>query len=110
MEAAEGTVELLEELAESNGVSFHGVAEPLEDTFELRKPMVGVYRAWLPNADEGWLRMVLDQYGFEYVNLYPEDIREGGLIDRVDVVVIPDLNRDAVMEGMMGLSPNLEEV
>ena len=104
VESMEGTVELLEELADSYGVSFHGVTEPLESTFELRKPSVGVYRAWLPNADEGWLRMVLDQYGFEYVNLYPEDIREGGLIDRVDVLIIPDMNRDAIMDGMMAQS------
>jgi hypothetical protein len=46
--------------------------------------------------------MVLDEYGFDYVNLYPEDVRKGGLSEKIDVLIIPDLNRDAIMDGMKG--------
>ena len=98
----EGGRTLIHELAEELGVDFYGLDGPPEDCFELVKPTVGVYRAHLPNADEGWLRMVLEEYGYTYVNLYPEDVRAGGLREKVDVMVFPDLTRDIVMEGMKG--------
>jgi hypothetical protein len=102
VEHSKGLEKLLGEMASELGLDFHGVDRPLPDTFELRRPRVGVYRAWLPNADEGWLRMVLEEYGFEYVNLYPEDVRAGGLSGKVDVLVFPDLTRDIVVDGMKG--------
>jgi hypothetical protein len=46
--------------------------------------------------------MVLEEYGYTYVNLYPEDVRAGGLREKVDVMVFPDMTRDIVMEGMKG--------
>jgi hypothetical protein len=94
--------ERLGDMASELGLDFYGVDKPLPDTLELKRPRVGVYRAWLPNADEGWLRMVLEEYGFDYVNLYPEDVRAGGLSDKVDVLVFPDLSRDVVVDGMKG--------
>jgi hypothetical protein len=98
----EGGRTLIHELAEELGVDFYGLDGPPEDCFDLVKPTVGVYRAHLPNADEGWLRMVLEEYGYTYMNLYPEDVRAGGLREKVDVMVFPDLTRDIVMEGMKG--------
>ncbi len=100
--AGEGLEELLMEFTEEYGLTFLGIDEPLPESFPLVKPRVGVYRAHLPNADEGWLRMVLDEYGFSYVNLYPEDIRGGGIADKVDVLVVPDLTRDIMVDGMRG--------
>ncbi|MCW4050260.1 MAG: M14 family metallopeptidase [Candidatus Bathyarchaeota archaeon] len=102
VESKPGIHELLESMAKELGLEFYSLKEELSEVFELSKPRVGVYRAWLPNADEGWLRMVLDEYGFEYVNLYPEDVRKGELSSKIDVLVIPDLNRDVVMDGMVG--------
>lgn len=102
VESKEGLEDALEVLAQTLGLDFIGVEELETDVFELNKPRIGIYRAWLPNADEGWLRMVLDEYGFEYVNLYPEDIRKGGFDENIDVLVFPDLNRTAIMEGMVG--------
>jgi len=102
IEARKGTGKLLEGLAEELGLDFYSFERPPQDAFELKAPRVGVYRAWLPNADEGWLRMVLEEYGFQYVNLYPEDVRAGGLAEKVDVLVFPDLTRDIVVDGMKG--------
>lgn len=102
IEAKPGIGKLLDELADSLGLEFIGIEEPSDEIFEIVKPKIGVYRAWLPNADEGWLRMVLDEYGFDYVNLYPEDIRAGGFHEEIDVLIVPDLNRDIMMDGMKG--------
>lgn len=99
---AESGKKLVHELAEELGLDFYGLDEAPEDCYELAKPKVGVYRVHLPNADEGWLRMVLEEYGYTYVSLYPEEVRAGGLREKVDVLVFPDMTRDIVMEGMKG--------
>jgi hypothetical protein len=58
---------------------------------EVRRPRIGLYRPWMPSMDEGWTRWVLEQYGFEFVNLVPADFRAAvPLADRVNVVVIAD--------------------
>ena len=103
VESKGGLRELLEEMAKEYGLDFVGIDSPLGETFDLSKPKIGIYRAWLPNADESWLRMVFDEYGFDYVNLYPEDVRAGGIADKINVLIIPDLNNAAIMEGMSGL-------
>jgi hypothetical protein len=94
---------LLNEMVSMYGLKFKAVENPLRETIELIEPRIGVYRAWLPNADEGWLRMVLDEYGFSYVNLYPEDVKAGNLTDKINVLIIPDLNKDAIVDGMRGV-------
>jgi hypothetical protein len=55
----------------------------------VKRPRVGLIRPWVANTDEGWTRWLLEQYGFKYVSLRPEDLKTP-LSGRVDVVVIPD--------------------
>ncbi|HEX4566242.1 MAG TPA: M14 metallopeptidase family protein [Vicinamibacterales bacterium] len=55
----------------------------------IKKPRIGVFAAWTPNIDEGWTRWLLEQYGFEYVTIHPEDLK-APLACRLDVVVLPD--------------------
>ncbi len=100
VENMEGLEKTLGVLSQTLGLEFMGVDTLECETFRLTQPRIGVYRAWLPNADEGWLRMVLDEYGFNYVNLYPEDIRGGNFGEEISVLVIPDLDNTAIMEGM----------
>ncbi|MFH1180538.1 MAG: M14 metallopeptidase family protein [Candidatus Bathyarchaeota archaeon] len=102
VESKKGLKKLLDEMATEFGLDFIGIENPLVETFDIKKPRIGVYRAWLPNADEGWLRMVLEEYGFDYLNLYPEDIRGGALSNKADVIIVPDLNRALIMNGMYG--------
>ena len=102
VENKDGLEDTLDVLTQTLGLDFIGVEELETDVFKLNTPRIGIYRAWLPNADEGWLRMVLDEYGFDYVNLYPEDIRKGEFANDIDVLVFPDMDRTAVMDGMKG--------
>ena len=55
----------------------------------IKKPRIGVFTPWSGVMDEGWTRWLLEQYGFEYVTLHPEDLKRP-LAGRVDVVVLPD--------------------
>ncbi len=99
VESAKGVERALKEACRL-GVDFHGVDELPEVAFEVVKPRVGVYRAWLPNADEAWLRMVLEEYGFEYRSLTPQEVRQGGLAGQIDVLILPDMGRDQMVDGM----------
>lgn len=99
LEAVKETEPFIKE-ASLIGVDFHGVEELPDVAFEVVKPRVGVFKAWMPNADEAWLRMVLEEYGFEYQSLSPQDVRQGRLAERVDVLIFPDLGRDQIVDGM----------
>jgi hypothetical protein len=58
----------------------------------LAKARIGLYRAYGGgNYDEGWTRWLLEQYHYAPTTLYNKDVRSGGLADRFDVLVIPDL-------------------
>ncbi len=101
LEAKPGIDEHLEVLTEL-GLDFYGLEEPVDEYLEIQKPRVAVYRAWLPNADEGWLRQVLEQYNFDYVNLSPQEVISGKWVDLFDVLVIPDLTDEIIVKGMEG--------
>ncbi|MBD3207767.1 hypothetical protein GF319_15665 [Candidatus Bathyarchaeota archaeon] len=101
VEAKPGIEEHLENLSEL-GIDFYGMDNPVEEYLDIEKPRVAIYRAWLPNADEGWLRQVLEEYTFEYENLSPQDVKAGDWVDRFDVLIIPDLTDDILVKGMEG--------
>jgi len=101
VEAKPGIEKHLEDLTEL-GIDFYGMDTVAEEYLDIQKPRVAIYRAWLPNADEGWLRQVLEEYSFEYENLSPQEVRAGDWIDRFDVIVIPDLTDEIIVKGMEG--------
>ncbi|HEX6974770.1 MAG TPA: M14 metallopeptidase family protein [Vicinamibacterales bacterium] len=66
------------------------VAERVEPSGSpLKKPRIGVYEPWGGSMDAGWSRWVLEQYGFEFVTLRPEDFATP-LGSKVDVVLLAD--------------------
>ena len=42
------------------------------------------------NIDEGWTRFVLEQFKFPYTSIFDPEIKAGNLIDKYDVLVIPN--------------------
>jgi hypothetical protein len=55
----------------------------------LAKPRIGLFQPWTGSMDEGWTRWLLEQYGFEFVLVHPEDFKTP-LRDRVDVLLLAD--------------------
>jgi hypothetical protein len=64
------------------------------------RPRIGLFRPWSGSMDEGWTRWLLEQYGFEYVTLRPDDFKTP-LTGRVDVVILADDARLPI-EGVAG--------
>ena len=67
----------------------------------LKKPRIGLFQPWTGSMDEGWTRWLLEQYGFEFVSLHPEDFH-APLGDKVDVVILADDARIPVAAGAGG--------
>ena len=70
---------------------------------EAGKPVkparTGLYRSFQANIDEGWTRWILEQFDFPFSNVYNADIRGGHLRDRFDVIIFPDSNARAILDG-----------
>jgi hypothetical protein len=66
----------------------------------LKRPRLGLFQPWSGSMDEGWTRWLLDQYGFEFVGLHPEDFH-APLRGKVDVIILADDAR-IPLEGAAG--------
>lgn len=62
---------------------------------------IAVYQSWIPWAyDEGWLRLVLDNFGFSYEIVHNEVFRNGDdLRDRFDVLVFGSQSSNSILNG-----------
>ena len=65
-----------------------------------RLPRIGLYQPWVANVDEGWTRWLFEQYGISYTTLHDSDLRRGGLRQRFDVIVLPDVESGAMIRGL----------
>ena len=55
----------------------------------VRRPRIGLFQPWTGAMDEGWSRWVLEQYGFTFTAIHPEDFKSP-LADRIDVLIVAD--------------------
>lgn len=58
-----------------------------------------VYRPWQGSMDEGWIRWILEHYGFPMTELRNDRVLSGGLKEEFDVIVVPSLRPSAILEG-----------
>jgi len=92
---------LIEKLAKELSLEIIGISErPTIQTHDLRKVKVGMYKSWVPSADEGWTRLILEKYEFPYTSIFDADIRAGNLKENYDVIILPDTWRpETVIKG-----------
>jgi hypothetical protein len=88
----------VEGLTGKYSVSAVAVTAPAH-TLAIKKARVGLYRPWSPSIDEGWTRWILENYGFEPKSIYNADIRSANLRSRYDVIILPDLSTNQLMDG-----------
>jgi len=69
------------------------------ETVPVKRLKIGMYqRYWGGNMDEGWTRLVLEQYGFPYATLMDKDILEGDL-SNYDAIILPSDNPEMITGG-----------
>lgn len=89
----------LEPLARELGVGFTGLAAaPPVPVEPLAAPRVGLYRSHLANMDEGWVRWLLEGYGFAFRTVSDADVRKGAF-DDLDILVFADEEDAAILNG-----------
>ncbi len=94
-----GKKAVLNDIAEETGVDFKALSERIErGLHQVEKPRIGMYkRYWGGNMDEGWTRFLLEQFSFPYQSLYDEEIEEGNLNKKFDVIIIPHDSTEMIM-------------
>jgi hypothetical protein len=88
----EGSETVLGDVASRTGVDFQTLeAEPKEGVHPVRRQRVGMYQRYGGgNMDEGWTRLLLEQFAFPYESLKDAEIQKGGLDARYDVIILPN--------------------
>ncbi len=92
----------LREVAAATGVAFTAAPAGAATT-PLSQRRIGMYqRFYGGNMDEGWTRLLLEDFDFEYTSLFDEEILTGDLHERWDVIILPADSK----EMMLGPSPD----
>jgi hypothetical protein len=90
----------LAEVATATGVDFTEIdwqSIPSSGVAEVERMRVGMYQRYRGgNMDEGWTRLLLEQFDFPYTSLMDAEIKAGGLRANYDVIVLPDDSTAAI--------------
>jgi hypothetical protein len=85
------TPAVMNKLAAELGVDISACPrKPKVETLSLKMPRLGIYQSWVPSEDEGWTRLVLEQYETPFTSLHDAEIRAGRLGKNYDVIILPD--------------------
>ena len=91
--------EALERVAREMHVTLHPVTGDVGETTKVSPPKIGLYQRYYGgNSDEGWTRLVLEQFDFPYRTLMDDDVKKGSLLDDLDVVILPN-DHEAMITG-----------
>ncbi len=91
----------LSRLARETGVPVMADPEDLGIAEPLARARVGLYQGWAASMDEGWTRLLLEEYGFDLTVLGNDDVRSGELDRELDVVIIPsEISLDRLIDGL----------
>jgi hypothetical protein len=86
--AQDGLADSLRKIASETGLSFTSAsAEPSVAKHDTKAPRLGVWVPWADTDSIGWIRYILEERKVPYVYLRDEDIRAGGLREKVDVIL-----------------------
>ncbi len=98
-----GEDEVLKQTAELTGVDFLE-AEPVSgaELKPLKKTRIGLYQRYLGgNMDEGWTRLLLENFSFPFSTVMDAEIRRGRLNNNFDLIILPS-DSENVLLGQLG--------
>jgi hypothetical protein len=96
--AATGSEAVLAEVAKRTGVDFASVKSMVKQgSHEVKRLRIGMYQRYGGgNMDEGWTRLVLEQFSFPYSSLMDAEIRKGNLNEKYEAIILPDDSTAAI--------------
>jgi hypothetical protein len=83
---------VLSDLARELGLTFYAVTKE-EDVagHVVNQSRIALYqRFYGGNIDEGWTRLLLEQFHFPYTTVKDDEVKQGHLSERYDVFILPD--------------------
>jgi hypothetical protein len=89
----------VERIAREMGLRVFGARGKPPASTQVRAARVGLYRPWSDAIDEGWTRWLLEQYEFPFKTLRDADVRAGGLGGAFDVIILPAIAAQRLVEG-----------
>ncbi len=69
------------------------------DAKRFRRCAPASIRAILGNIDEGWTRLIFDDFGLPYTSVLNADIQAGNLSAHFDTIILPDSSRGQIVQG-----------
>jgi hypothetical protein len=89
---AAGSEAVLETVAKQTGVDFTPLRAAVSaGVHDMKRQRVAMYQRYGGgNIDEGWTRLVLEQFNFPYTSVFDPEIKAGNLNDKYDVLIIPN--------------------
>jgi hypothetical protein len=86
--AKKSTAGMLSVIAKKLGVSFAGVAkQPSGDVLKLRSMRIGLWDRYGGSIPSGWTRWILEQFEFPFQVVYPQNLDDGDLNKKFDVLI-----------------------
>jgi hypothetical protein len=86
-----GSSAVLTEVAKQTGVDFATAGGVPQGAYEIRKPRVAMYQRYRGgNMDEGWTRLMFEQFNVSFKSIMDAELKAGGLEANYDVIVLPN--------------------
>jgi hypothetical protein len=70
-----------------------------EKLIKLKSLKLGLFKPWIANMDEGWTRWIFDNWEFPYTTIHDEEIRNGDLKEKYDVIVLTNITSKRIIDG-----------
>ena len=92
--AVNANIQELKEIATKIGVNFTALNTDVASVSKRVKQLrIGLFQRYLGgNMDEGWTRLLLENFEFPYKTLMDKEIIAGNLKKKYDVIILPDDN------------------
>jgi hypothetical protein len=93
-----GSAGLVADVARQTGVDFKTAAGVPQGAYEIRKPRIAMYQRYGGgNMDEGWTRLLFEQFNVPSKPVRDTEIKAGGLDAMYDVIVLPNDSLQAMV-------------
>ena len=93
-----GTGSKVQSLAKEFDLQIQAGSSPGELT-QLKSLKLGLYKPWVANMDEGWTRWIFENWEFPYTTVHDEEIRNGHLERKYDVIVLTNVSSENIVNG-----------